>query len=201
MSDRALRLVVAVLAAAGGAVASYMTYARFTDTGLVCSTGGCETVQSSRYATVGGVPVPVLGLVAYLAILTTVFSTSEVARAAAAAVALAGLTFSVYLLYVQVALIDAVCQWCLANDAVITLLAIAATVRLVGARELRGSARRRGCGAARADRGARDGSTRTPDATPRGHRRRLRPSRDARRGSRSGPHGWRGHLRRRWSAR
>ena len=81
MSDRRLRLVVGVLAAIGVAVAGYLTYARFTHTAIACATGGCETVQSSRYAEVAGIPVALLGLGAYRAILATAFSTSELARA------------------------------------------------------------------------------------------------------------------------
>jgi uncharacterized membrane protein len=93
-------------------------------------------VQSSRYAEVAGIPVPLLGLGAYLAILATAFSASELAWACAAAIALAGVAFSGYLLYVQLALIDALCHWCLGNDAVVALLAIATALRLVGGRRV-----------------------------------------------------------------
>jgi uncharacterized membrane protein len=134
MSDRALRIVVGVLATGGAAVAAYLTYARFTHSTLACSTGGCETVQSSSYAEVAGIPVAILGLAAYVAILATAFSTSELARAAAAAVALAGVAFSAYLLYVQIALIDALCHWCLVSDMVQALLATATVLRLGGRR-------------------------------------------------------------------
>ena len=132
MSDRALRIVVGVLATGGAAVAAYLTYARFTHTTLACATGGCETVQSSRYAEVAGIPVAILGLGAFVVILATAFSTSELARAGAAAVALAGVAFSAYLLYVQIALIDALCHWCLVSDVVLALLAAATVLRLVG---------------------------------------------------------------------
>jgi len=90
VSDRTLRLVVAALATGGAAVAAYLTYARFTHTAIACTTGGCETVQSSGYAEVAGIPVALLGLGLYVAILATAFSTSELARAGAAAIALAG---------------------------------------------------------------------------------------------------------------
>ena len=132
MSDRALRIVVGILATGGGGVAAYLTYARFTHTTLACATGGCETVQSSSYAEVAGIPVAILGLGAFVVILATAFSTSELARAGAAAVALAGVAFSAYLLYVQIALIDALCHWCLVSDVVLALLAAATVLRLVG---------------------------------------------------------------------
>jgi uncharacterized membrane protein len=134
MSERRLRVVVGVLAAAGVAVAAYLTYARYTDTAIACATGGCETVQNSRYAEVVGVPVALLGLGAYIAILASVFSTSELARAGAAALALAGAAFSAYLLYVQLVIIEALCQWCLVSDALIGLLAVATLLRLAAVR-------------------------------------------------------------------
>lgn len=130
MSDRALRAAVAVLALAGAGIAAYLTYAKYADATIVCSTGGCETVQSSEYADLLGLPVAVLGLIGYLAILTTAFSAGETARVAGAALALGGLAFSVYLVVVQVFAIEALCQWCLASDVVMLLLAAAATARL-----------------------------------------------------------------------
>ena len=135
MSDRSLRLTIVALAIAGTAIAGYLTYARFADSSIVCTTGGCETVQSSRYAEVAGVPVA-LGLVAYLLILVATLATSEVAHAAAATIAVAGAVFSGYLVYAQVALIGALCQWCLGSDVVISVLAAATTLRLVAARNL-----------------------------------------------------------------
>ena len=64
VSDRRLRGAIAMLALAGAAVAAYLVYARYTGTRLACTTGGCETVQHSKYAKAAGVPVAVLGLVA-----------------------------------------------------------------------------------------------------------------------------------------
>ena len=130
MNDRRLRLAVGGLAAVGAAVAGYLTYARYTNTTLVCATGGCETVQRSEYALLAGIPVAVLGFVTYLVLLATALTKAEISRTAGAVVANAGALFAAYLLYAQVFLIDAVCQWCLASDVVITLLAAACALRL-----------------------------------------------------------------------
>lgn len=134
MRKRRLRVAVGVLAAAGIAVAAYLTYARYTETAIACATGGCETVQSSRYAEVAGLPVALLGLGAYLAILASALSASELACAGAAAGALGGAAFSAYLLYVQLAVIEALCRWCLVSDALIGLLAVATLLRLAAVR-------------------------------------------------------------------
>jgi uncharacterized membrane protein len=130
VSDRSLRVAVALLALAGLGIAAYLTYARYAHATIVCTTGGCETVQSSDYAEVLGIPVAVLGLVGYAAILVTAFLPGESARLAGAALALGGLVFSVYLIFVQIFPIGAFCVWCLASDLVMLLLAAATVARL-----------------------------------------------------------------------
>jgi uncharacterized membrane protein len=130
VSDRSLRLAVALLALVGLGIAAYLTYARYAHATIVCTTGGCETVQSSKYAEVLGIPVAVLGLVGYAGILATAFSPGERARVIGAALALGGLVFSVYLVFVQLIAIGAFCVWCLGSDLVMLLLVAATVARL-----------------------------------------------------------------------
>ena len=66
-----------------------------------------------------------LGLVAYLAVFATALSSRVEAAAIGAAIVLAGLAFGVYLIVIQVAVIDAICQWCLTSDAILAVLAVA----------------------------------------------------------------------------
>jgi uncharacterized membrane protein len=130
VSERTLRAAIGVLAVAGLGVAGYLTYARYAHVELICSTGGCETVQRSRYAVLAGVPVAVLGLAGYVGLLVTAALPQAWAAAAGAAAALAGLVFAAYLLVVQVFVIDAVCQWCVASDVVLAAIAVLAVLRL-----------------------------------------------------------------------
>lgn len=130
MTDRRLRVAVAVLSLAGMAIAGYLTYARYSDATITCSSGGCETVQESDYAVAAGIPVAVLGLVGYALVFLTALSSHELARTAGAVLALGAVAFSGYLLYAQLGPIDAVCDWCLANDVVAVLLLPAALLRL-----------------------------------------------------------------------
>ena len=130
MSDRALRIAVGSLSTIGIVVASYLTYTRYADTTIACTTGGCETVQSSDYAELLGIPVAVLGLVAYVFLLVTAFVTDELARLAGAVVAVSGALFAAYLLFAQLFLIDAICQWCVVSDVLIGLLAVVCVLRL-----------------------------------------------------------------------
>jgi uncharacterized membrane protein len=130
VSDTRLRVVVGALAAIGAGIAAYVAFARYTDATIACATGGCEAVQSSDYAELLGIPVAVLGLGAYVFVFGTAFLRSELARAAGAAMALAGVLFGFYLLAAQLFAIDALCHWCLASDLVLDLLAVACVLRL-----------------------------------------------------------------------
>lgn len=132
MSEPRLRVAVGVLVLLGMSIAGYLTYLHYAGGSPYCIAGGggCERVQKSEYAKLAGMPVAVLGVVAYTALLLTALVRGPVAAGAGAGLALAGVVFSAWLLYAQLALIDAVCQWCVANDVVITLAAVAAVWRL-----------------------------------------------------------------------
>ena len=132
MSDLALRGCAVLAALAGVVVAGYLTWAHYGDGAVACPIGGgCETVQSSAYAEISGVPVALLGLVTYALLLALLVWDAPIARLAAAALALTGLLFSIYLLVLQLFVIDAVCVWCLANDIVIApALAVLTALRL-----------------------------------------------------------------------
>lgn len=132
MSERRLRTTVGVLALLGVGIAGYLTYLHYAGGSPYCIAGGggCDRVQESDYAMLAGIPVAVVGLAAYAALLVTALVPGPVAAAAGAGIALAAVAVSAWLLYAQLALIDAVCQWCVANDVVIALSAVAAVWRL-----------------------------------------------------------------------
>jgi uncharacterized membrane protein len=134
VSDRRLRQVAIVLALIGLGVAGYLTYVHYEGVEPVCGLGGdCEKVQTSEWADLAGVPVALLGLIGYVAILATLFVEREEALIAGALVALVGFGFSVYLTYRELFSIDAICPWCVASAVIMTLLAIVMTVRLLRA--------------------------------------------------------------------
>jgi uncharacterized membrane protein len=130
MTAARLRGAIAVLALAGAAVAGYLVYTRYTGARIACATGGCETVQHSKYAKAAGVPVAVLGLLAYLAVFATALSARLEAAAVGAVIVLGGFAFGIYLIVIQVAVIHAICQWCLVSDGILAVLAIACAERL-----------------------------------------------------------------------
>lgn len=130
MSDR-LRLAAIVISAVGIAIAGYLTYVHYAGISPVCEIAhGCEKVQTSEWSKVAGVPVAVLGLLGYAGILAALFVPGETGATTAAAMALVGAGFSVYLTYREVFTIEAICIWCVASAILMTLLAILTVVRL-----------------------------------------------------------------------
>jgi uncharacterized membrane protein len=126
-----LRIAIAGAAVVGGAIAAYLTVVHYAHVSPICTTGGCEKVQQSSYAKVGGIPVAVLGLVAYAAVLLTTAVRGVPAALAGAVIALAGTAFSGYLLWAQLARIHAICQWCIGNDLVIAVVAALCVARVL----------------------------------------------------------------------
>jgi uncharacterized membrane protein len=126
-----LRAAIASVAAVGLAIAAYLTVVHYTHSSPICTSGGCEKVQRSSYASVAGVPVALLGLLAYLGVIGSAAWRGVAAAFAGCVIALVGVAFSAYLLWAQLARIHAVCQWCLASDVVMAVLAVLCTVRLL----------------------------------------------------------------------
>jgi uncharacterized membrane protein len=133
MSDRRLRVAALAIAGIGICVAGYLTYVHYAGLEPFCAGGGhgCERVQSSSYAKLAGIPVAVLGLAGYVAIAATLLAPGERARLAAAALAVSGFGFSAYLTYLELFVIDAICQWCVASAVLLTALMVLTVGRLL----------------------------------------------------------------------
>jgi uncharacterized membrane protein len=122
-----------VLALAGIGIAGYLTYVHYAELEPFCvgGTGGCERVQSSPYAELAGIPVALLGLLAYVTVLASLALPEAPGRMVAAFVSLVGFGFSAWLTYVELEKLDAVCQWCVASALVMTALAAVSVARLL----------------------------------------------------------------------
>ena len=131
-SDRRLLIAILVLSLIGIGVAGYLTYVHYEGLKVLClSSGGCETVQASRYAKLDGVPVAVLGLLGYIGILGSLAVRGEMGRVAGFAIALTGFGFSMYLTYRELFTIKAICQWCVSSAVIMTVLAVLTAIRAV----------------------------------------------------------------------
>ncbi len=123
--------VIPVLAVIGLGVALYLTYVETQNVAAVCGPAGdCNTVQASPYARLFGIlPVGLLGALGYVAILAAWavwrFTDGELSRLAPVALlgmSLFGVLFSIYLTYLELFVILAVCIWCLGSAVVQALL-------------------------------------------------------------------------------
>jgi uncharacterized membrane protein len=119
-----------VLALAGLGVAAYLSYVETQQVPAICGpVGDCNAVQSSAYARLFGVPVGLLGMLGYVLILASWgwqrLRRDRLARLAPPAIfalSLVGVLFSIYLTYLELFVIQAVCLWCLASAVIISLL-------------------------------------------------------------------------------
>jgi uncharacterized membrane protein len=114
------RVVLLVLAVLGFLISAYLTWTHYAGLTPVCtgSGEGCETVQSSRYATIAGVPVALLGLIAYSGLIFSAVVWKETGIYLGFLITLVGTLFSAYLTYLEIFVIGALCQWCLASAAI-----------------------------------------------------------------------------------
>lgn len=127
-----LATVAMGLSLIGIVLAGYLTYAHVNTNALVCGLGDCQSVQASEFATIGPVPVAVLGLLMYAVAFVCVLVVRMVpawavpAWAVAFAICLAGTIYAIFLTWIEVAVIHAICQWCVAS----AVLTVALTVVL-----------------------------------------------------------------------
>jgi uncharacterized membrane protein len=128
-----LTTAIAVTILVGVGIAGYLTIIHYVGIDPVCAggTGGCHTVQASDYAELAGVPVALIGLIGYLALGASLLVPGEPGRALGMGLALAGAGFSLYLTYLELYVIDAICQWCVASAVLMVILAVLMTLRML----------------------------------------------------------------------
>ena len=112
-------------------VSGYLSYLKIADQAAVCIEGGafdCGTVLNSVYSEVGGIPIAWLGLAVNLIVLALLLLEyrvgflREYGKTLIFGVVLFAFIYSVYLVYVQAAILRAYCPWCLTHEALITIL-------------------------------------------------------------------------------
>lgn len=119
--------VLVVLGAAGFAIGSYLSIAHWGDQPIACGgVGDCGYVNSSEYASVGGVPVSGLGALLYLAMTFVAvawirYANVEWLPIAYWGLALAGAGYAGYLTYVELAVLHAICVWCVTSAILLTI--------------------------------------------------------------------------------
>ncbi len=129
-----LRRIIAFVAVIGIGVATYITIADSGGGAPACLAGGggCETVAESSYSHIAGVNIAIFGIIGYIMLLLSAFFANDAARFGGFAVALGGFGFSVYLTYLEIFKIEAICQWCVSSAVLMTILFLLTATRLIG---------------------------------------------------------------------
>lgn len=132
------RMAIAVLSLAGFFVAFYLLAHHLGWVGsLMCGVGDCATVQASKWAKMGPLPVPLLGVGGYVALLAVSMFGIQPAGIDSRAVSVVLLAFatiafglSVWFTYLEAFVIHAWCQWCVVSAILCTLIFLAALPEL-----------------------------------------------------------------------
>jgi len=105
------------LSLTGLAISSYLAYTYLSHHAPVClaGSGGCVKVEHSRYAWPAGIPMPLLGVLGYLALFTSACLRGQRARTAGMLLAVFAIAVSLGLTYLEVGVIHAICYWCVSS--------------------------------------------------------------------------------------
>ena len=135
-TDTRLRMISIFLSFIGLADSVYLTYIKLAHKEAACAgIGDCDAVNSSRYAEVAGIPIALLGAIAYLMILFfLIFDRQENVLGENSILFVLGLSFigvlySAYLTYLELFVLHAVCPFCVLSAIVLVLLFALTLVR------------------------------------------------------------------------
>ena len=136
--ERVFSWAMAILAILGAIDSTYLLIYKLTGNNQMClGNGGCHNVNFSPYAVIYGIPISAMGLAAYLLMLAIVLLEPQLpilkenAPLLLFGMTLVGIGFTVYLTYLELYVIHAVCTFCVASAVIITLMFILAIIKLV----------------------------------------------------------------------
>lgn len=129
-----------LFALAGMGISAYLTYVHWADVPILCTGagGGCDVVNHSEYAELGGIPVALMGGLLYAVLLPLGLASLGRRRSftswlplGAFGLTLAGVAYSAYLTYVELFVLEAICIWCVASAALLFTMLLVATAAVV----------------------------------------------------------------------
>ena len=136
--DKWLYRTSVALVVLGLLVSIYMTIYKVTSNDSMClGSGDCSTVNASKYSEVNKIPVAVFGVIGYLAILAVHYFENrnrffkQNSTLMIFGMSLTGFIFTVWLIYVEVALLKAICPFCVTSQVAMTIIFIIAVTRLI----------------------------------------------------------------------
>jgi uncharacterized membrane protein len=131
-----LRWVALVMAGLGLIDSIYLSWAKLTPGSVICSdSGSCDAVQNSPYSEIGGIPIALIGAFSY-ALIIAILAFEERIQGdlpllAVFGLGLVGVIYSAYLTYLEIAVIHAICPYCVASAVLITGVLLVSIARLV----------------------------------------------------------------------
>ena len=140
MDRRLSRIETTLIALAiiGLLVSIYMTIFKITSNDNMCiGSKDCSVVNASRYSELYGIPVAVFGVVGYAAILAVLWLErnpgffNQNGTMLLFGLSLTGFLFTLYLIFLEIALIKAYCPFCITSQAAMTIIFILSVIRVV----------------------------------------------------------------------
>lgn len=127
-----------VLVILGLLVSIYMTIYKVTSNDSMClGSGDCSAVNASRYSEVNGFPVAAIGMIGYVAILAALYFEKRSdffqknGTMLVFGMSLTGFLFTLWLIYVELNLLHAICPFCVTSQVAMTIIFILAVIRLI----------------------------------------------------------------------
>jgi uncharacterized membrane protein len=128
------RMSAALLSLTGFFVSAYLYLYKIGRIGtLACGTGGCETVQLSPWSRFAGLEVSLIGMLGYAGLLAVSLAALQPALAQRRwpatlilALSAVGVGFTLYLTYLELFVIHAICRWCVGSAAIILSIFVVA---------------------------------------------------------------------------
>ena len=137
-TDRKLYWATMITALIGVGLSIYMTIFKLTSNESMClGNGGCSIVNASKYSEIYGIPLGIVGLLGYGAIIVTLLLEDRFSFFKENGVmlefgmGLVGVLYSIYLTYLEFYVIHAVCPFCVSSAIAITLTFVFALIRLI----------------------------------------------------------------------
>lgn len=136
--DKWLYRSTVILVIVGLLVSIYMTVYKVTSNDSMClGSGDCSAVNASRYSEVNGIPVAAIGVAGYLAILAALYFEKrsdffkQNGTMLVFGMSLTGFLFTLWLVYVELNLLHAICPFCVTSQVAMTIIFILAVIRLI----------------------------------------------------------------------
>jgi uncharacterized membrane protein len=137
ITNRNMRILSIILAVSGVIVSGYLSWVKLAHAQVFCGgSGECELVANSPYAEIVGIPIAFLGLGAYIVITGLLLLENygdfwkQNSPLIIFGMTLVGLLYSAFLTYLEIAVIRAICPYCVVSAIIMTLLFIIAIIRL-----------------------------------------------------------------------